>query len=85
MALKGQSEISVARQFGRRQRNFNDEKLLAREYAVSVIVIEYDWFGNAEFKMKSLFTLTIFIFNFKFTIYNGPAIYIVIYIKGRAY
>ncbi len=35
--IKGKSAIAVARQFGRRKRNFNGEKLWARGYAVSTV------------------------------------------------
>ena len=38
--IKGKSAISVARQFGGRQRNFNGEKFWARGYAVSKVGFE---------------------------------------------
>ena len=38
--IKGKSAISVARQFGGRQRNFNGEKFWARGYAVSTVGFE---------------------------------------------
>ncbi len=38
--LKGKSAISVARQFGGRQRNFNGEHFWARGYAVSTVGFE---------------------------------------------
>ena len=38
--LKGESAISVARQFSGRQRNFNGENLWARGYAVSTVGFE---------------------------------------------
>lgn|SRR5438477_12882603 len=38
--LKGKSAISVARQFGGRQRNFNGERFWARGYAVSTVGFE---------------------------------------------
>jgi len=37
---KGKSAISIARQFGGRQRNFNGEKFCARGYAVSTVGFE---------------------------------------------
>jgi len=40
--LKGKSAIAVARQFGKRQRNFNGECFWARGYAVSTIGFEQD-------------------------------------------
>jgi putative transposase len=40
--LKGKSAISVARQFGGKQRNFNGEKFWARGYAVSTIGFELE-------------------------------------------
>ncbi len=40
--LKGKSAISVARQFGGKQRNFNGENLWARGYAVSTVGFELD-------------------------------------------
>ena len=39
-AIKGQSAIAVARQFGGRQRNFNGERFWARGYAVSTVGFE---------------------------------------------
>ena len=36
----GKSAIAVARQFGRRQRNFNGERFWARGYAVSTVGFE---------------------------------------------
>ena len=38
--LKGKSAISVARQFGGRKRNFNGERLCARDCAVSTVGFE---------------------------------------------
>ena len=38
--LKGKSAISVARQFGDKQRNFNGENFWARGYAVSTVGFE---------------------------------------------
>ncbi len=38
--LKGKSAIAVARQFSGRKRNFNEEKLWARGYAVSTVGFE---------------------------------------------
>ena len=38
--LKGKSAITVARQFGGRQRKFNGEKLWARGYVVSTVGFE---------------------------------------------
>ena len=38
--MKGKSAIAVARQFGGRKRNFNDERLWARGYAVSTVGFE---------------------------------------------
>ena len=38
--IKGKSAIAVARQFGGRQRNFNEERLWARGYAVSTVGFE---------------------------------------------
>lgn len=38
--MKGKSAIAVARQFGGRQRNFNEERLWARGYAVSTVGFE---------------------------------------------
>jgi putative transposase len=35
--IKGKSAISVARQFGGKQKNFNGERLWARGYAISTI------------------------------------------------
>ena len=40
--IKGKAAISVARQFGGRQRNFNGEKLWARGYAVSTVGFELE-------------------------------------------
>jgi len=40
--LKGKSAISVARQFGGKQRNFNGENLWARGYAVSTVGFELE-------------------------------------------
>jgi putative transposase len=40
--LKGKSAISVARQFGDKQRNFNGENFWARGYAVSTVGFELD-------------------------------------------
>lgn len=40
--LKGKSAISVARQFGDKQRNFNGENFLARGYAVSTVGFELE-------------------------------------------
>ena len=40
--LKGKSAISVARQFGGRQRNFTGENLWARGYAVSTVGFELE-------------------------------------------
>lgn len=38
--IKGKSVISVALQFSGRKRNFNGERLWAREYAVSTVGFE---------------------------------------------
>ncbi len=38
--IKGKSAISVAREFGGRERNFNGEKFWARGYAVSTVGFE---------------------------------------------
>ena len=40
--LKGKSAISVARQFGGRERNFSGENLWSRGYAVSTVGYELD-------------------------------------------
>ena len=40
--LKGKSAISIARQFGGRQRNFSGERFWARGYAVSTVGFELD-------------------------------------------
>ena len=44
--VKGKSAISVARQFGGRQRNFNGEKFWARGYAVSTVGFEKEEVRN---------------------------------------
>jgi len=36
-SIKGKSAIAVARQFGRRKRDFNGEKFWARGYAMSTV------------------------------------------------
>ena len=38
--IKGKNAIAVARQFGDKKKNFNGEKLWAREYAVSTVGFE---------------------------------------------
>jgi putative transposase len=40
--LKGKSAISITRQFGGKQRNFEGENFWAREYAVSTVGFEED-------------------------------------------
>jgi putative transposase len=40
--LKGKSAIAVARQFSGKKRNFQGEKLWAREYAVSTVGFEVE-------------------------------------------
>jgi len=39
-SIQGTSAIAVARQVGGRQRNFNGERLWAREYAVATVGVE---------------------------------------------
>ena len=40
--LKGKSAIAIARQFGKKKRNFSGEKFWARGYAVSTIGLEIE-------------------------------------------